>query len=82
MDAVKACFDDALSDEAMEVLDTLLSAEDTYAYYLRENDDTYRDSFLELIEELKTAYNALSDKSEFAVFKAMYDHYVALADSL
>lgn len=82
MDAVKACFADDLSESAMKVLELLLEAEDAYAGYVYEKHETQLTVFIEAMEALIDEYTKLADKSEIAVFEAMYEYYLALYNEL
>lgn len=77
-DAVKACFKDDLSEAAMKVLELLLDAEDAYTEYIYEKHETQRVAFIEAMDALIAGHTELADKSEIAVFDAMYQHYLAL----
>jgi hypothetical protein len=78
MDAVKACFEDELSESAMSVLELLLDAEDAYTGYIYEKHETQLADFIKAMEALIDAHAKLADKSEIADFDAMYQHYLAL----
>jgi hypothetical protein len=82
MDAVKACFQDDLSEDAMKVLELLLDAENAYTAYIYEKHETQLATFIEAMKTLIDEHAKLADKSEIAEFDAMYEHYLALYNEL